>query len=111
MSNFNKSTSSGDYKFLIWKEPIQDHNEIVKLHLVRRHKNNFRQLNKHFKNPNENWYYKDKVSISPNKDIKKIVINNFKGKDYKINDFNIIIKIELLDELYVLIDEYFSNIQ
>ena len=43
--------TSNNYKFLIWQESIDD--EHMKLHLVRRHKNNFRQVHKHFKNNDE----------------------------------------------------------
>lgn len=102
-----------EYKYLIWKEKIPDDDENIKLHLVRRHKSNFRQINIHFKNPDENWFFKDNlpIAMSPNKDIKNIVKKSFKGDDYSMNGCEIIIKIKLLDELKNKINNYFNEMQ
>lgn len=102
-----------EYKYLIWKEKIPDDDENIKLHLVRRHKSNFRQINIHFKNPEENWFFKDNlpIAMSPNKDIKNIIKKSFKGDDYSMNGCEIIIKIKLLDELKNKINNYFNEMQ
>ncbi|KAK8858350.1 hypothetical protein M9Y10_013453 [Tritrichomonas musculus] len=101
--------TSNNYKFLIWQESIDD--EHMKLHLVRRHKNNFRQVHKHFKNNDECWYYNFNIAdnIRPSHEIKKLVIDNFRGKDYKINDFNIIINKSISNELKTLIENHFQK--
>ena len=100
-----------DYKYLIWKEDIDD--KYVKLHLVRRHKSTFRVVKEHYENEDERWYYKSNLpnAMSPNKDIKNIIRKLLKGDDYKISGFDAIIKKELLDELHEAIADYFSKIQ
>ena len=102
-----------DYKYMIWKEVTPDSNTFVVLHLVRRHKSNFRAVNNHFNNPDERWFYKDNlpISMSPNRDIKHIVKNNFAAKDISVNGFDIIINKNCLDELYGLIENYFNTYQ
>ena len=78
-----------DYRYLIWKESIMNDDENVILHLVRRHKSNFRQVNNHFNNENELFYFRDNlpIAMTPNKDIKKIVQREFRGNEYTINAF------------------------
>ena len=102
-----------DYKYLIWKEVTPDSDTFVILHLVRRHKSNFRVVNNHFNNPDERWFYRDNlpISMSPNRDIKNIVKNNFAAKDVRVNGFDIIINKNCLDELKELIENYFNTYQ
>ena len=102
-----------DYKYLIWKEVTPDSNTFVILHLVRRHKSNFRVVNNHFNNPDERWFYRDNlpIAMSPNRDIKNIVKNNFAANDVRVNGFDIIINKNCLDELKELIENYFNTYQ
>ena len=105
--------SEHDYKYLIWKETRQESNTFVILHLVRRHKSSFRAVNKHFKNLEQRWFYRENlpISMSPNRDITKIVRNNFAAKDARVHRSDIIINKNCLDELHDLIEEYFDNFQ
>ena len=102
-----------DYRYLIWKESIMNDNENVILHLVRRHKSNFRQVNYHFNNDNELFYFRDNlpIAMTPNKDIKKLVKREFRGNEYTINACTITIKINLLERLRILINRYFDEFQ
>ncbi len=102
-----------DYKYLIWKEVLPESNTFVILHLVRRHKSNFRVVNNHFNNLNERWFYRDNlpISMSPNRDIKNIIKNNFAAKDVRVNGFDIIINKNYLEELHSLIEKYFETYQ
>ncbi|KAK8877870.1 hypothetical protein M9Y10_004633 [Tritrichomonas musculus] len=87
------------YKYLIWKEAIDD--EYTILHLVRRNKKTFRAVSK-FNNDEQRYYYKSNlpIAMTPNEDIKRIVKNNFRGNDYNINGCNITIKTERLEQLH-----------
>ncbi|KAK8841321.1 hypothetical protein M9Y10_027524 [Tritrichomonas musculus] len=98
------------YKYLIWKEAIDD--EYTILHLVRRNKKTFRAVSK-FNNDEQRYYYKSNlpIAMTPNEDIKRIVKNNFRGNDYNINGCNITIKTEKLEQLHQLIEEYFNKFQ
>lgn len=102
-----------DYKYLIWKEVRSESRTFVILHLVRRHKSNFRAVHEHFNNPEERWFYRDSlpISMSPNRDIKKIIKDNFDAKDVRVNGFDVIINKNCLDELHDLIENYFDNFQ
>ena len=102
-----------DYKYLIWKETILNDNDNVILHLVRRHKSNFRQIINHYRNEDERWYFKDNlpIAMSPNKDIKNIVKRTFGADDYDINMCTIRIQTRHLEQLHTLIDEYFNQFQ
>ena len=102
-----------DYKYLIWKETILNDNDNVILHLVRRHKSNFRQIINHYRNEEERWYFKDNlpIAMSPNKDIKSIVKRTFGADDYDINMCTIRIQTRHLEQLHALIDEYFNQFQ
>ncbi|KAK8899823.1 hypothetical protein M9Y10_002145 [Tritrichomonas musculus] len=42
------------YRYIIWKEPSPTDSNKVVLHLVKRHKSNFRQVAKHYHNKDEN---------------------------------------------------------
>ena len=102
-----------DYKYLIWKETIPNDNDNIILHLVRRHKSNFRQIINHYRNEEERWYFKDNlpIAMSPNKDIKNIVKRTFGADDYDINMCTIRIQTRHLEQLHTLIDEYFNQFQ
>ena len=102
-----------EYRYMIWKEDLPQDQNMIKLHLVRRNKNAWREVNKIRKNKNMCWYFKDNlpIAMTPNKDIKKIIQKMFKGDDYIINGFDIIIKKELLNELYEAINNYFDKMQ
>ena len=97
-----------DYRYLIWKESIMNDNENVIFHLVRRHKSNFRQVNNHFNNDNELFYFRDNlpIAMTPNKDIKKLVKREFRGNEYTINACT-----NLLERLRILISRYFDEFQ
>lgn len=101
----------GDYKYLIWKEATND--DETTLHLVRRHKSNFRQIIRHYNDDNERWFFKDNLPIvmTPNKDIKELVKRSFGDDDYHINSCEIRIKTHLLERLHTIIDEYFNTFQ
>mgnify|MGYP001094496024 CR=1 FL=1 len=103
----NKSHS---YKYLIYKEPIDD--EYTLLHLVRRNKKTFRAVSRH-NNDEERYIFKDNlpIAMTPNENIKEIVKNNFTKREYVINGCNITIKNERLEQLRELIEEYFNDFQ
>ena len=106
------SNKENCYKYLIWKEPSPDSEHVI-LHLVRRHKNNFRQVNKHFKNTDENWFYRENlpIAMTPNEDIKALVKKIFPGSDYKMNGSIININEKHLSKLHEEISKYFDEFQ
>ena len=103
----NKSHS---YKYLIYKEPIN--NEDTILHLVRRNKKTFRAVSRH-NNDEERFIFKENlpIAMTPNEDIKELVKNNFLRREYIINGCTITIKNDNLDRLHELVEEYFENFQ
>ena len=105
------ANKQGDYKYLIWKEPTNN-NETI-LHLVRRHKSNFRQIANHYNNLNERFYFRDDlpIAMTPNHDIKKLIKRSFPGDDYNITSCQITIKTQHLDRLHEIIDDYFNTFQ
>lgn len=106
------SNKENCYKYLIWKEPSPDSEHVI-LHLVRRHKNNFRQVNKHFNNKDENWFYRENlpIAMTPNEDIKSLVKKIFPGSDYKMNGSIINIIEKHLSKLHEEISKYFDEFQ
>ncbi|KAK8883971.1 hypothetical protein M9Y10_043073 [Tritrichomonas musculus] len=106
------SNKENCYKYLIWKEPSPDSEHVI-LHLVRRHKNNFRQVNKHFNNKDENWFYRENlpIAMTPNEDIKLLVKKIFPGSDYKMNGSIININEKHLSKLHEEISKYFDEFQ
>ncbi|KAK8841326.1 hypothetical protein M9Y10_027529 [Tritrichomonas musculus] len=106
------SNKENSYKYLIWKEPSINPDYVV-LHLVRRHKNNFRQVNKHFNNKDENWFYRENlpIAMTPNEDIKSLVKKIFPGSDYKMNGSIININEKHLSKLHEEISKYFDEFQ
>ncbi|KAK8865231.1 hypothetical protein M9Y10_010769 [Tritrichomonas musculus] len=106
------SNKENCYKYLIWKEPSPDSEHVI-LHLVRRHKSNFRQVNKHFKNTDENWFYRENlpIAMTPNEDIKALVKKIFPGSDYKMNGSIININEKHLSKLHEEISKYFDEFQ
>ena len=102
-----------DYKYLIWKEIHPKSKTFVVLHLVRRHKDNFRVMNKHLNNPEEKWFYRENfpISMSPNNDIKRIIRQNFGEKDVRVHGNDVIINVNCLDKLHELVQHYFDNFQ
>ena len=103
----NKSHS---YKYLIYKETIDDEHTL--LHLVRRNRKTFRAVSRH-NNDDERFIFKDNlpIAMTPNEAIKDIVKNNFPKREYVINGCNITIKNERLEQLRELIEEYFNTFQ
>ena len=106
------SNKENSYKYLIWKEPSPYPDHVI-LHLVRRHKNNFRQVNKHFNNKDENWFYRENlpIAMTPNEDIKSLVKKIFPGSDYKMNGSIININEKHLSKLHDEITKYFDEFQ
>ncbi len=101
-----------DYRYLIYKEDIQKES-FIRLHLVRRSKFTWRKIIDHYNNEDERFYFKDNlpISMTPNLNIKNIIKASFGTDDYKVsNSGNCVdIKIEHLNKLHTLIDEYFSD--
>ncbi|KAK8857476.1 hypothetical protein M9Y10_015881 [Tritrichomonas musculus] len=106
------SNKENSYKYLIWKESTPDSEHVI-LHLVRRNKSNFRQVNKHFKNTDENWFYRENlpIAMTPNEDIKSLVKKIFPGSDYKMNGSMININKKHLSKLHEEISKYFDEFQ
>ncbi|KAK8842906.1 hypothetical protein M9Y10_025772 [Tritrichomonas musculus] len=102
--------TKNDYKYLIWKEEIPDNNQFVKLHLVRRHKDTFRQIHNKLK---YQWFFRDNlpISMTPNREIKKLIKNNFGENDINMNCSVILCNKDCLDRLYELIENYFNEFQ
>ena len=102
--------AKNDYKYLIWKEEIPDNNQFVKLHLVRRHKDTFRQIHNKLK---YQWFFRDNlpISMTPNREIKKLIKNNFGENDINMNCSVILCNKDCLDRLYELIENYFNKFQ
>ena len=103
----HKDTS---YRYLIWKEEF---GEYTTLHLVRRNKSTFKEVNKYKKDANKCWFYRDDLPIAMtiNEDVKDIVRANFKGDDYSMKASIISILTEHLPKLYELITKYFDEYQ
>ena len=102
--------AKNDYKYLIWKEEIPDNNQFVKLHLVRRHKDTFRQLHNKLKFL---WFFRDNlpISMTPNREIKKLIKNSFGENDINMNGSVILCNVNCLDRLYELVENYFNEFQ
>ena len=81
--------------------------------MVRRHKDNFRVMNKHLNNPEEKWFYRENlpISMSPNNDIKQIIRQNFGEKDVRVHGNDVIINVNCLDKLHELVQHYFDKFQ
>ncbi|KAK8857774.1 hypothetical protein M9Y10_016185 [Tritrichomonas musculus] len=101
------------YKYLIWKEELPNDPDMILLHLVKRNKNNFRQVSKHYNNINEKWFYRENlpIAMTPNEDIKALVKQSFPGSEYDINGSTIMTYKVHLDKLYNIITEYFDKFQ
>ena len=101
------------YKYLIWKEEQPNDPDMILLHLVKRHINNFRQVSKHYKNKDENWFYRENlpIAMTPNEDIKELVKQSFPGSEYDIDGSTILIYKEHLPKLHDLFDKYFDEFQ
>ena len=101
------------YKYLIWKEELPHDPDMILLHLVKRNKNNFRQVSKHYNNINEKWFYRENlpIAMTPNEDIKALVKQSFPGSEYDINGSTIMTYKVHLDKLYNIITEYFDKFQ
>ena len=101
-----------DYRYLIYKEDINKEG-FIRLHLCRRHKSTWRKVVNHYNNENERFYFKDDlpISMTPNLNIKNIIKASFGTDDYKVsNSGNCVdIKIEHLNKLHTLIEEYFNK--
>lgn len=100
------------YKYMIWKESINDKPEYIRLNLVRRNAKSFYEVSK-IRNTNACWFYKPNlpIAMTPNEDIKNIIKKNFNGEEAVIKGCKIDIKIELLDKLKGLITNYFESYQ
>lgn len=98
-----------DYKYLIWKEDIDD--EFVVLHFVRRNSRTWKNVPKKYKN--RKWYFRDAISstVSPSKDIKDMIRTIFNRDSYDIGINDVIVRKDMLDMLYEFIDNYFTRIQ
>ena len=100
------------YKYMIWKEILNDKPEYIRLNLVRRNAKSFYEVSK-IRNTNACWFYKPNlpIAMTPNEDIKNIIKKNFNGEEAVIKGCKIDIKIELLDKLKELITNYFESYQ
>ena len=101
------------YRYMIWKEEIPESQTFITLHMIRRNKSTWREINKIYKDENKRWYFKDNlpISMTPNSDIKNIVRKNFKGDDAVVHSTSIDINKNCLNELKRLLDEYFNVMQ
>ena len=107
------SSKADCYRYLIWKEPSTDDSDKVILHLVRRHKSNFRQVSKHYKNKDENWFFRSNlpIAMSPNDEIKDLIKKQFPGSEYVIKGNKVTISQQHLPRLHDLIANYFDKFQ
>ena len=98
---------------MIWKESINYYKPgYIRLHLVRRNTKSFYELSK-IKNSDACWFYRSylPIAMTPNEDIKKIIKKNFNGEEANVNGCNIDIKVDLLDKLKELVENYFNTYQ
>ena len=100
-----------DYFYLCWKQELDD--EYVILHQVRRQTKTFNRVKSHYDNQNEMFYYRTNlpISMSPANEIKQRIRKIFAGSDYKIRNYDIIIKKSCLDTLHDIITSYFESFQ
>ena len=101
------------YKYLIWKEEQPNDPDMILLHLVKRNNRNFRQVSRHFKNKDENWFYRENlpIAMTPNEDIKDLIRQKLPGSEYDIEGSTILTYKEHLSILHDLISKYFDQFQ
>ncbi len=102
-----------NYKYMIWKEDVENEPDMILLHLVRRNNRTFSQVIQHFNNKDENWFYRENlpIAMTPNEDIKQIVKENLPAKEYDLQQCSILTYKEHLPFLHEKISEYFDNFQ
>ena len=102
-----------DYKYLIWKEPHPQYPKSVILHLVRRNNSTFKQVQDHFENDDERWFYMDNlpISMSVNKDIIDIIKSIVPAGEYSIKNCDATVGNRYLPKLHEAISEYFDQFQ
>ena len=102
-----------DYKYLIWKEPHPQYPKSVILHLVRRNNSTFKQIQEHFENDDERWFYMDNlpISMSVNKDIIDIIKTIVPAGEYSIKNCDVTVGNRYLSKLNEAINTYFNQFQ
>ena len=105
----SKQTS---YKYMIWKEDIEGDDGHVKLHLVKRNTKTFYDMGQIYKS-DKNWFFRDNlpIAMTPNEDIKKIIKQNFTGREATVKASTVIINKDCLGRLHDLVEHYFDNFQ
>ena len=99
-----------NYKFMIWKQENEDK---VLLHCVRRNNATFREVNKIRKDVDKCWFYRENLSPSMpiQRDIKRIVRENFTSKECEMSGNSIVTFQQHLEKLHELITKYFDEYQ
>ena len=107
------ASKAASYRYFIWKEPSSTDSSKVILHLVKRHKSNFRQMSKHYHNEDEKWFYREVLpnSMSINECIKPLIQQNFPGSEYTMKGSVVTIGKQHLPRLYDIIARYFDEFQ
>ena len=102
-----------DYKYLIWKEPHPQYPKSVILHLVRRNNSTFKQVQEHFENDDERWFYRDNlpISMAVNKDIIDTIKSIVPAGEYSIKNCDVTVGLRYLPKLHEAISEYFNQFQ
>ena len=100
------------YKYMIWKEDIEGDDSHVKLHLVKRNTKTFYDMGQIYKS-DKNWFFRDNlpIAMTPNEDIKKIIKQNFTGREATVKASTVMINKDCLDRLHDLVNNYFDNFQ
>ena len=106
-----------NYKYMILFVDVEpddesDNEDMVMLHLVKRNKRTFREVNK-IKNSDKCWFYAENlpIAMTPNEDVKRIIRKNLKGSEYDIKQSTVLTYKEHLELLHEKISEYFNKFQ
>ena len=95
---------------MIWKQENEDK---VLLHCVRRNNATFREVNKIRKDADKCWFFRENLSPSMpiQRDIKRIVRENFTSKECEMSGNSIVTFQQHLEKLHELITKYFDEYQ
>jgi len=104
-----------DYKYMIWKEELQDpeDKDMIILHLVRRNKRVFSAVQKIANDPNKCWFYRENlpIAMTPNEDVKDIIRKTLPDSEFDMKAFDVMTYKKHLPLLLEKITEYFDHFQ
>lgn len=102
-----------NYKYMIWKEAVEDDEDQIKLHLVRRSHRVFSQVNYIRNDPDKCWFFRDNlpIAMTPNENVKALIKKLLPGSDYSISQSTVITYKKHLPLLLEEITTYFNEFQ